>query len=136
MFKEEILFFLLKAVRESGFDKVVKELINQGKIYIGISAGSYIACPTIEQSTWKHQDRNRFGVIDFTSLNLVPFIIVAHFEENYRPIIEKAAKTTKYPIVALSDTQAILVEDNKWKVVGKGNKEFFNDFKETLITTS
>jgi len=36
----------------------------------------------------------------------------------------------------LSDTQAILVEDNKWKVVGKGNKEFFNDFKETLITTS
>jgi len=101
-------FFLLKAVRESGFDKVIKELIRQGKIYIGISAGSYIVCPTIVQSTWKHQDRNHFGLTDFTALNLVPFIIVAHFEEKYRKIIEDGAKTTKYPIVALSDTQAIL----------------------------
>ncbi len=125
-------FFLLKQVRLSGFDKVVKDLINKGKIYIGVSAGSYIACPTIEQSTWKHQDRNRVGLTDLTALNLIPFLISAHFKEEYRPIIENAAKITKYPIVALYDTQAIVVKDNKWKLVGKGNKEFYNNFRETL----
>src|SRR3989344_4950662 len=50
-------FYLIKCVKESGFDKVVKSLINKGTIYIGKSAGTYIACPTIKQSSWKH-DQN------------------------------------------------------------------------------
>ena len=125
-------FYLLKAVRNSGFDKVVKELIDQGKIYIGISAGSYIICPTIEQAIWKHQERDFFGMTDLAGLNLVPFIVIAHFEEKYRLMIEEAAKKTKYPVVALSDTQAILIEDDKYKLVGRGKKEFFNGFKEKI----
>jgi len=123
-------FYLLKEVKESGFDQVVKDLINQGKIYIGVSAGSYIACPTIEQAKWKHQDRNHCGLTDLKALNLVPFLITAHFEEKYRPVIEQAAKACRYPIVALNDTQAILIEDEKYKLVGKGKKEFFNGYKE------
>ena len=123
-------FYLLRAVRKSGFDRVVKDYISQGKIYIGISAGSYIACPTIVQSTWIHQDRNRFGLTDFTALDLVPFIIIAHFKEKYRKIVENGAETTRYPLVALHDTQAIFVENNKWKVVGRDKREFFNGFTE------
>lgn len=125
-------FYLLKQVRLSGFDKVVKDLINKGKIYIGASAGSYITCPTIEQSSWRNRDRNIVGLTDLTALNLVPFLISAHFKEEYHQIIEKAVKTTKYPVVALHDTQAILVKDGKWKLVGKGNKEFYNNFIESL----
>jgi len=125
-------FYLLKAVKESGFDTVVKECVDAGKIYIGVSAGSYIACPTIEQAIWKDPHINRFGFIDFAALNFIPFLIYAHFTENDRELIEKVVKTTKYPAVALSDTQAVLVVDGKWKVVGNGRKEFFNGFKETL----
>lgn len=125
-------FYLLKCVRESGFDKVVKDLINQGKIYVGISAGSYIACPTIIQTNWKGINHNIVGLTDITGLNLVPFIIFAHFEEKYRSIVEKGAKTVNLPVVALTNNQAVLVKNGKWKVVGKGIKEFFNGFKETL----
>ena len=125
-------FYLLKQVKLSGFDKVIKDFIAQGKIYIGVSAGSYIACPTIEQSTWKTKASGAFGVTDFTALNLVPFLIFAHFTEEVRDLVEKGTTSTKYPVVALSDTQAVLVEDGKWKVVGEGEREFFNDFKETL----
>ena len=50
-------FYLLKSIKDSGFDKVVKELIPKGLIYMGASAGSYVACPTIEQAKWKHQDK-------------------------------------------------------------------------------
>lgn len=123
-------FYLLDWVKKSGFNKVAKDFINNGVVYIGASAGSYIACPTIEQSTWKHQDTNKVRLKDLSALNLIPFLITAHFEEKYRTTVEKGAKTTKYPVVALSDTQAILVKDGKWKLVGRGKKEFFNGFKE------
>jgi dipeptidase E len=123
-------FYLLYWARESGFDKLLPKFLEEGKLYVGVSAGSYIVCPTIEAATWKHVDRNKIGLKDLTGLNLVPFLMSAHFEEKYRSIIEKAAETTKYPIVALYDTQAVLVEDATFKIVGKGRKEFFNYFKE------
>lgn len=126
-------FYLLKHMRLSGFDKVIKEFINQGKIYIGVSAGSFIACPTIEQSVWKTKASGDFGITDFTALNLVPFLIFAHFKEEVRGLVEKGATSTKYPVVALSDTQAVLVENGKWKIVGEGKREFFNGFHETLV---
>lgn len=123
-------FYLLYWIRYSGFDKLIPTLLSRGKLYVGISAGSYICCPTIEQSNWKHADKNKIGLTDLTALNLVPFLISAHFEEKYRTVIEKAAKSCKYPIIALNDTQAILVEDSKYKLVGTGSKEFFNGFKD------
>lgn len=82
-------FYLLKYAMESGFDKVIKRLVKEGKIYIGVSAGSYIACPTIEQAHWKHQDRNDFNVTDLTGFNLVPFLITAHFTEEVRDSLEE-----------------------------------------------
>lgn len=121
-------FYLLDYVKKSGFDKIIGELLDRGKIYFGVSAGSYIACPTIEAADWKHIDKNEVGLKDLSALNLVPFLISAHFREDLRPIIS-SAKTT-YPYVALYDTQAVIVEDDKYKVVGDGPREFFNGFEE------
>lgn len=123
-------FYLLKYVKESGFDAVIKQLLNKDKIYIGVSAGSYIACPTIEHAHWKHQDRNDFGITDLTALNLVPFLVSAHFNEDVRETVEESVKTTKYPVVALSDTQAVVIKDNSVKVIGEGKREFYNGFAE------
>ncbi|MCX6732575.1 MAG: hypothetical protein NTV98_03480 [Candidatus Roizmanbacteria bacterium] len=47
--------------------------------------------------------------------------------------MKKNVVSTKYPVVALYDTQAVLVENGKWKIVGEGKREFYNGFKETLI---
>jgi dipeptidase E len=123
-------FYLLYWVKKSGFNQLLPKLLDEGKLYVGVSAGSYIACPTIEAATWKHGDKNKIGLEDLTGLNLVPFLITPHFEEKYRTIIETSAKTTKYPIVALYNTQAVLVEDSLYRVVGKGRREFFNGFKD------
>ncbi len=126
-------FYLLKQARMSGFDKVIKELVYKGLLYIGISAGTYITCPTIEQASWKNPNGNRYGLIDLTAFNLVPFLIFAHYTEDHRLLLEKAVKTTSLPVVAISDTQAVFVEDNIYKIVGTGPKVFFNGFKETVI---
>ncbi|MFO8053460.1 MAG: Type 1 glutamine amidotransferase-like domain-containing protein [Candidatus Omnitrophota bacterium] len=115
-------FYLLKHVKESGFDKVIKELIEEGIIYIGVSAGSYIACPTIEMANWKHQDRNTVGLEDLTGLNLVPFLLFVHFKPEYDPILKQEVPSSKYPVKILTDKQAILIRDSEIKLVGQGEE--------------
>ncbi|MDD5109842.1 MAG: Type 1 glutamine amidotransferase-like domain-containing protein [Patescibacteria group bacterium] len=113
-------FYLLKYVKESGFDKVVKELIERGVVYIGVSAGSYITCPTIEMANWKHQDRNMVGLTDLTGLSLVPFILSVHYQPEYLSVLKKEVPLAKYPVKILTDEQAVLVRDDDIKLVGRG----------------
>ncbi len=119
-------FYLLKHIRECGFNKAIKSFLSRGGVYVGVSAGSYIASPTIDAATWKHTDKNITNLKDLRALNLVPFLITAHFEEKHRSIIEKAASQTKYPIIALNDKQAILVKNEDIKIIGEGEKIVFN----------
>lgn len=126
-------FYLLYYIKQSGFDKLLPKLLDQGKLYLGISAGSYVVCPVIEQTMWKFHHKNIVGLKDFTGMNLVPFIITAHFEEKNRTTIQKNAKLTKYPLVAINDKQAILVEDDKYKLIGSNEREFFSGFRENWV---
>lgn len=115
-------FYLLKQVKASGFDKVIKELIEKGVIYIGVSAGSYIACPTIEMANWKHPDKNTVGLTDLAGLNLVPFLLSVHFKTEYAPILKKEISAAAYPVKILTDDQAILLTDTKTTLVGQGEE--------------
>jgi len=115
-------FYLLKETKKSGFDKVAKELIEQGVVYVGSSAGAYLVCPTIEAAAWKHGDSNHFGITDFSALNLVPFLIAAHFKSEYADVIKEAALTCKYPIKTLTDQQAISIKNDKVVLVGQGDE--------------
>jgi len=103
-------FYLLDLARKSGFDKVVPELVKKGTIYIGSSAGSYLACPTIEAAGWKHADRNIPGLKDLTALGLVEYLIVCHYSDKYKDVIAKGRKSTKYPVRTLTDEQFIFNE--------------------------
>lgn len=115
-------FYLLKYVRESGFDKVVKELIDKGLIYIGVSAGSIIAGPTIETAGWKGGDKNIVGLTDLSALHLVGFNVFVHYTEEWKNVIEAEIHKAKYPVRILTDNQAILVKDDKIEFVGKGEE--------------
>ncbi|MCH8821060.1 Type 1 glutamine amidotransferase-like domain-containing protein [Patescibacteria group bacterium] len=112
-------YYLLKSIKESGFDKVVKELLEKGVIYIGVSAGSYVAGPTIEQADWIHE-HNRFGLTDLTAMNLVPFLLMVHYVPEYKSILKEKIQKSKYEFKILTDDQAILVKGDNYKLVGKG----------------
>lgn len=117
-------FYLLKAIRESGFDIVVKELVEKGVYYIGSSAGSYVACPTIEMVTWKKpgEEKDNFEVTNFIAMNFVPFLIKAHYEPKKRDVMKEKISQTKYQTKVLKDGQAILVEGDNYKLVGEGEE--------------
>lgn len=115
-------FYLLKHIKESSFDKVVKELIGKGVIYIGASAGSYLACPTIEMANWKHPDINIVELKDLTALNLVPFLLSVHYQPKYRSVLKKEISNASYPTRILADNQAFLVKNGRVKLVGRGRE--------------
>jgi len=115
-------FYLLKAVRESGFDVVVKEALKRGSVYAGSSAGSYICCPTIEVTTWKHGDSNLCGLKNLKAMNLVPFLIKAHYEPKHKKDIQKGIASTKYPVKILTDKQALFVDGKDVWLVGEGEE--------------
>lgn len=124
-------FYLLDQAKKSGFDKVVKRLVGEGKIYFGVSAGSYIACPTIEVSTWKNHDSNIIGLKDLSAMNFVNFLMFVHYKDQNKEAVENAVKATNYPVVVLTDKQAIVVDDDKIELAGPGPALKFNGFEFT-----
>lgn len=116
-------YYLLKHIKLSGFDVVVKQLIEEGKIYVGVSAGSYVACPTIESTLWKKPQRERHGLCDDEpALNLVNFLVVVHYEERHKDVIKKGIAHTKLPVRVLTDNQALLVRNENVELVGEGEE--------------
>lgn len=110
-------FFLLKKVRESGFDVILKDLIKSGYPYIGCSSGSHLMTPSIEIGAWKI-GRNKYGIEDYTTFGYVPFLIKSHYtDDQYEEIIKKI-KMLKYPLKVLKDDQCLFIENEKVKFVG------------------
>ena len=119
-------FEYLQRIRKTELDKVLKNFVKKGGVYVGLSAGSYVACPTIEAASWKHADRNVVGLKNLKGLNLVPFLLTAHYENALRPIIKNSAEKTKYEVIALTDDQAVLITGAKRKIIGSGRRTIFN----------
>lgn len=111
------VFYLLRAIRNSGFDKLIKELLPQGLIYMGASAGAYVACPTVEAGTWKRA-KNNFGVTDLQAMSLVPFLMMAHYLPEHQALIADKAATCGREVKVMSDEQAILIKDDKIEMLG------------------
>jgi len=99
---------------------VIKELLPQGFVYIGGSAGSYVVSPTIEMSLWRHQDLyDHYGMTDFTGMNIVPFLTTVHYIPEYEELIRKKIPLAGYPVKILTDNQAILIKDDKITFLGE-----------------
>lgn len=117
-------FYLLKAIRETGFAGILKELLSEGKVYIGTSAGAYIMCPTIEVANWNDTGRDRCGIEDFTALNYVPFVLKVHYTDEQEQKLKDNLPTLKYPIRILRDGQGILVEEGECTFIGGTETKF------------
>jgi len=115
-------FYLLQAVRESGFENVIKNLIKQGVVYIGSSAGAYIACPSIVMATWSNRKFDRCSITEYTAMNLIPFLIKAHYTPAMKTMLVEKIKDLPYPIRAISDKQAILIRNEEVQLLGDGDE--------------
>lgn len=120
-------FYLLRHIKLSGFDIVIKELLKKGKLYVGVSAGSYVACPTLEAALWKRPDRARHGLRDDEpAMNLVNFLVLVHYEDRNKSVVENGIKQSKFPVRILTNNQALFVQDDQTLLVGEGEEIFLD----------
>ena len=110
-------YYLLDQVRKSGFDKIIKDRLEAGVIYMGGSAGSLLACPTIDIARGLDDPGQAPDLTDYTGLKLVDYIILPHYG-NPKYIKKMDAildewKDREYEIKPLQDNQAFLIENGK-----------------------
>ena len=113
-------FFLLQELRRSGADQILIREVEKGKLYIGESAGSIISCPDIGYCAEMDSPEKAPDLIDYAGLNLVDFYIVHHIgNAEMGEAAEKAVEkySSELELKAITDEQAILVEEGKVKIL-------------------
>jgi len=122
-------FHLMHWFKKSGLDKLLPELLKT-KVYVGISAGSCVTCPSIYNAV-QNLFGEKYNLKIKEGLGLVNFQFIPHLNSTYFPKIrikylEAAAKKLKEPIYAADDNTAVKVVKNKIEVVSEGEWKKFN----------
>nr|WP_269081904.1 Type 1 glutamine amidotransferase-like domain-containing protein [Corynebacterium epidermidicanis] len=112
-------FDLLQVMHTSGAFEMLKDKVAAGLTYIGTSAGSVVAGPTIEHIAPMDSPEKAPDLHDYTGLSLVDACIVPHASGTIPAypisVIEEivAKFGERLPLQLLNDGQALLVEDGK-----------------------
>jgi dipeptidase E len=111
-------YMLRYEMRRSGFDQIIKELLESGVVYGGDSAGALVAGQSI--AGVEPADRPEFAeeyIVD--GLDLIPYVILPHVDNpeftNVLPVFKK--KHQDKEIIELKDSQAVIFNDNGHHIV-------------------
>ena len=116
--------YLLAQLHRLSLLSIIKKFVAEDKlIYTGTSASSMIVAPTLlNLGRLDDEIGESFSEAEQIGLNLVNFVILPHFNNpdfilsNYDSI---QSTNYPYPLIFLNDSQAILVEDDKFEIVIK-----------------
>jgi dipeptidase E len=111
-------FAILNKLRETKLDQFIIEAVNNGTIYVGVSAGSIIAGPDIEIAGWGSEgDKNEINLKNLSGFNLANVGIFPHFHEELRSEVEEFKKKVSYEVIELTNGEAVLVKNNQVKKI-------------------
>lgn len=107
--------FLRYAMKVSGFDQIIMELLDAGLVYAGESAGAMVAAPNIELSEDEPEDLEVVPEIIEEGLGLYGKLILPHwdvpeYKENLLTI-ERHHKAKGRETILLTNDQAVVVEE-------------------------
>jgi dipeptidase E len=110
--------YLMTCFNKSGLTTEIPKLL-KNRVYVGVSAGSYIATPDIRF--------NSDGVKEVLhGLNLVDFGLQVHLNSPKFPLAKDEATVKKrivgcpYTVYAFDDDMAIKIDGDEVKIVGEG----------------
>ena len=129
-------FHLVAKLHETGLMKAIKEKAEKGTPYMGWSAGSNVACPTLKTT-------NDMPIIEpqsFNTLNLIPFQINPHYldanpeghggETRQQRIEEFLSINRNTKVLGLREATMLLIENNSMKLLGSRKLRLFQFGKE------
>lgn len=112
-------FCLRYEMRRSGFDKIIKGLLQAGTVYGGDSAGALVAGISI--SGIESADTPEFAIeVIKEGLGLVPFVVLPHtdnleFEEAAQMV--RNINKDKNSVIELKDNQAVVFDGESHRIV-------------------
>jgi len=108
--------FLLQAMKKCNFEKIIRKLLKDGKVYFGSGAGSVVAGRTIKTVAWTSKEKVKI----IKGLNLVPFDIFCHYKPEDAEVIKKKMpwKWQRKKLKIITDEQAILVQSKNVMLLG------------------
>ena len=131
-------FHLLHELQKTGVIETIRDKVNSGTPYIGWSAGSNVACPTIKTTN----DMPIIEPVNFNALNIVPFQINAHYTDAVIPnhngetreirIREFLVLNPDVYVVGLKEGTMLNVEGTSVKLIGNQTMCLFK-FNQPLI---
>lgn len=121
-------FDLLDWVRRSGLDRLLQNRDYEHIIYCGSSAGSLVAGPNIELAGWNpYRDRNQTQLKNLRGIGIVSFAIAPHCTPPHTDRVVTQYQSANYPIVAITDKQAVIVNMKGFAIAGEGEAKIFNE---------
>ena len=116
-------FHLMHWMKQSGLVELLPKLL-ETRIYIGLSAGSCMAGPTIYNSvqnlfdeTYPLEIKEGLGLVDF---QFIPHLNSLQFPKIREEQLRQAAKSISESVYALDDQSALVVDEGKVAVVSEG----------------
>lgn len=114
------VFYLRWILQHSGLDSVLSKLIDEGIVYGGESAGSVVAGPILEKFDLA-DDPTKAPVLITTGLDLTKIVIIPHWGiEKYKSILEEIKNyydNMNFECISISDEQAVIIENNSYKII-------------------
>lgn len=113
-------YYLRWLMKKTGFDTIIKEVIQSGVVYGGGSAGAIVAGPTIHGfESIDESEKAPELVID--GLGLTDLVVIPHWGKgNYQGKLEDIKKffeQSNFTHTTITDVQAVEVTNGEWKVV-------------------
>lgn len=113
-------FFLIQELKKKGADQIIINLVKDGKIYIGESAGSVICAQDVEYVSGMDDKSIAKDLVSTSALNLINFSVLPHYGDE--PFAESSIATyEKYKdeleLVKITNSQAILIEGNNISIL-------------------
>ena len=128
---------LVKMLQENNLMEAIVKKVQEGTPYVGWSAGSNIACPTLKTTN----DMPIVEPASFNTLNLVPFQINPHYlddnndthggETRETRITEFIHANKEVYVVGLREGCMLLLENNDIQMIGARDARIFHYEKET-----
>ena len=97
-------------------DRIISEYVNNGALYVGVSAGSILAGPDI--SIASPFDENDVNLKDLSSLSLTEIIVSPHYDQKDKSMIGSLIKKSEFKVIPITDEQALKIVGDKEEIIG------------------
>jgi dipeptidase E len=124
-------FYLLKQLRDTGFDKLLTDYVNNGGLYAGASAGALIAGVDIGPVSTIDEPEKVQGLTSTAGLGFVSIVPIPHYdmEDRTKTIDKIKARYSKdFEIILMTDDKAVVVNGDSWELVESKRSELEHEW--------